>query len=52
MISNGEGWHYLAAIKISASLRRITSKDDSDLYCLNSLYSFRTKSKLESPKKV
>ena len=52
MISNGEGWHYLAAIKISASLRRITSKHDSDLYCLNCLYSFKTKSKLESPKKV
>ena len=61
MISNGEQrkaksegrrWHYLAVKKFSALLRRITSKNNGDFYCLNCLRSFRTKNKLESHKKV
>ena len=28
MISNGEGWHYLAVIKLSLLLRGVTSKRD------------------------
>ena len=36
--------------KISALFRRITLKHDGDFYCLNCLYSFRTKNKLESHK--
>ena len=45
-------WHYLPAKKLSALLRRITSKHYSDFYCLNCVHSFRTKNKLESHKKV
>ena len=37
---------------LSALLRRITSKHVGDFYCLNCPHSFRTKNKLESPKKV
>ena len=36
--------------KISALFRRTTLKHDGDFYCLNCLYSFRTKNKLESHK--
>ena len=52
MILNGEKWHYLAVKKLSALLRKILSKHHSDFYCLNCLYSFRTKSKLETHKRV
>ena len=40
MIPNGEGWHFLAVKKLSASLRRITSKHHGDFYCLNCFHSF------------
>ena len=52
MITIGEGWRYLAVKKLSVLLTRITSKHTGDFYCLNCLHSFRTKSKLESHKKV
>ena len=52
MIPNGEGWHYLEVKKSSTLLRSVTSKNNSDFYCLNCLYSFRTENKLESHKKV
>ena len=42
-------WHYLAVKKLSASLRGIKSKSYN---CLNCLRSFRTKSKIESRKRV
>ena len=45
-------WHYLAVKKLSALLRRITSKNNGDFYCLNCLHSFRTKNKFEWHKKV
>ena len=35
--------HYLAVKKLSALLREVTSKNNGDFYCLNSLHSFRTK---------
>ena len=41
LISDGEKWHYLAAKKLSALLRGITSKHEGDFYCLNCFYSFR-----------
>ena len=41
-----EGWHYLTVKKLSALLRGITSKHNSDFYCLNCLHSFRTENKL------
>ena len=48
MISNGEKlWHYLAIKKLSELLRSITSKNNGDFYCLNFLYFFRIKNKLE-----
>ena len=36
-------WHYLAAKRLSALLRGITSKHDGGFYCLNCFHSFRTK---------
>ena len=36
-------WHYIAAKRLSALLREITSKDDDDFSYLNCLHSFRTK---------
>ena len=51
-IPNGKGWHYLTVKKLSALLRGVTSKHDGGFYCLNCFYSFRTKSKLQSYKKV
>ena len=36
-----EGWHYHAVKILSALLRGITSKHNSDFHCLNCLYSFR-----------
>ena len=47
-----EGWHYLAAKKLSALLRGIYSKHNSDFCCLNCLHSFRTENKLKSHEKV
>ena len=52
MISNGEGWHYLAAKTLSALLSEITSKHHGDFYCLNRLYSFAAENKRESHTKV
>ena len=52
MNSKGEVWHYLAVKKLSALLKEITSKNNSELYCLNFLHYFRTKTKLESHKKA
>ena len=45
-------WHYHAVKKLSVSLRGITSKNNGDFYCLNCLYIFRIKNKLELHKKV
>ena len=50
MISNGKRWQYLAVKKLSALLRGITSKTNSDFYCLNCLHSFGTNNKLKSHK--
>ena len=53
MISNGEQqWDYLAVKKLSALLRGTTSKRHGHFYCLNSLHSFPTETKLEFHKKV
>ena len=38
--------------KLSTSLRGITSKPNGDYYCFNCFHSFRTKTKLESYRKV
>ena len=52
MITNREGWHYLAVKKTSALLKGLTSGNYDDFCCLNCLHSFRTKNKIESHKKV
>ena len=49
---NRQGWHYLSIKKLSALLRRVTSKHDADFYCLNCLGLFRTKNKHESHQKI
>ena len=46
MITDGEKWHYLAAKKLSALLKGVTSKHDGDFYCLNYFHSYSTKDKL------
>ena len=52
MHANEEVWHYVPVKKLSALLRRISSKHDDDFYCLNCLHSFRAKTKFESHQKV
>ena len=52
MIPNGKGWHYFAVKELLALLKEILLKRDGDFYCLNCLYSFRTKNRFESHKKV
>ena len=42
----------LSLEKLSALLRGITPQHNGDFYCLNSLHSFRTKSKPELRQKV
>ena len=49
MISNGEKWHYTA---VSGLLRRATSTNNGDFYCLNCFHAFRTKNKLEEHKNI
>ena len=42
------GWHYVAVKqKLPALLHPVTSKNNSNSYSLNSLASFRTKTKLK-----
>ena len=56
IISNkwNEGWYYLAVKKLSALLKRITSKHDRYFYFFNCLHSFRTENfmKLKSHEKM
>ena len=46
-----EGWHYLAAKRLSALLGGITSKTNGDFYCLNFLHFFKIENKIKSTKK-
>ena len=51
--ANSKGWWHLAIKKLLPLFRGITSKHYRDwIYCLNGIHSFRTKTKLESHKKV
>ena len=52
MISSNEKRHYLDVKKLSALSKEITSKNNDAFYCLNCLYYFRTKNKLELHKRV
>ena len=52
MITDGEKWHYLVVKNLPGLLKGITSTHEKDLYCLNCCHSYRTKSKVESHKKI
>ena len=52
MITDGGKWHYLTVKKLSALLRRITSKHVGDFYCLNCFHSCSTKDELKKHKDV
>ena len=52
MITDGEKWHSLVVKNLSGLLKGITSTHEKYFYCLNSFHSYRTKSKLESHKKI
>ena len=52
MITDGKKWHYLTAKSLSALLRRITSNQNRDFYCLNCFYSYNTKEKLKKHERV
>ena len=47
MITVGKKRHYLAVKEWSALLRRITSNNNGNFYCINCLHSFRIKNKLK-----
>ena len=47
-----EQWHYLTVKKLSTFLREITSSHHGDFYCLNCIYSFKTKNELNSHEEV
>ena len=45
-------WHYLAAKSFSALLRRISSSNNGDFYCLNCFHSYKTHDKLKKHERV
>ena len=51
-ITDGEKWHYLTVKNLPGLLKGITSTHEKDFYCLNCFHSYRTKSNLESHKKI
>ena len=51
-ITDGKKCHYLTVKNFSGLLKGITSTHMKDFYCLNYFRSYRTKSKLESHKKM
>ena len=51
MITDGEKWHYLVK-NLTGLLKGITFTHEKGFYCLNCFNSYRTKSKLESHKKI
>ena len=50
MILYREGWYYLTIKKLSELLRGLTRNKNSDFYCLNCPYSFKTRYTFESHK--
>ena len=45
-------WHYLTIKNLPGLLKGITSNHEKDFDCFNCFHSYRTKSKLESHKKI
>ena len=52
MITDGEKWHYTAVTRLSGLLKGVTGNNNGDFYCLNCFHAYRTKSKLETHKKI
>ena len=52
MVTYGEKWHYLVLKNLSGLLKKITSNHYGNFDCLNCFHSYRTKSKLETHKKI
>ena len=52
MITDDIKLHYLAVKSLSALFRRITSKHEEEIYCLNCFQSCTTENKLKKHKKV
>ena len=52
MITDGERWHYLAVISLSALLRGISSSNKGDFYNLNCFHSYRTLNKLKKHERL
>ena len=52
MITDGENWHDLVIKNLAGLLKGITSTHEKDFSCLNCFHSYRTKSNLESHKKM
>ena len=43
-------WYYLTVRSLSTLLRRISSSNNGDFYCLNCFHSYRTLNKLKNMK--
>ena len=52
IIDDGERWHYLAIKSFSTLLRKISSSNNGDFYCLNCFHSYRLFNKLKKLEKV
>ena len=51
-ITDGKKWHYTFVKRLSALLKRITSKHDGDFYCINCFYSFTAKNAFKKHENV
>ena len=52
IITDGKKWRYLAIKKLLALFRGITSNNNGDFYCISSLHSFRTGTKIKGHENV
>ena len=52
MITDGDKWHYLTVRRLSALLKRITTKHHGDSYYLNCFHSYPSKESLEKYMKL
>ena len=52
MITDGEKWHYLAVINLSALLQGNSSNHEGDFYFLNCFNSYTSKNKLKKLEEI
>ena len=52
MITDGNKWHYLAIINLSAFLEGKLSNHHGDFYCLNCFISYTTENKLKEHEEI